>query len=49
MKTFRKVLILNVFLAILLGIPLLAGNWMWMFLSWVPAFMAMIYLHDDDL
>lgn len=47
MKFFKKLLILTIGFLILVGIPYLAGNWAWLWLSWLPALIAMLYLNED--
>lgn len=50
MEKFIKFLaaLLNVAitLAVLLGIPYVAGNWGWLMVSWIPALLVFAYLAD---
>lgn len=41
-----RIIIVCIFFTIFLGIPYLAGSWIWMIISWVPAAVTVSYLDD---
>lgn len=49
LQYLKKLATLAIALAILVGIPLMAGNWGILFFSWIPALFAFMYLADDEI
>jgi len=43
---FKKVINIIIGFIVLLGIPYLAGSWLWLIVSWFPALFTMMYLEE---